>query len=121
MTTPPGRQGPAIVFLSLLVFLALGMGSRAEASAIRGVLTRYEGGGLIARWIHSHPWAERFRRVGGLRSRILLAAVAVALLPVFGNLLVGPWVAPAELLLLLLAAATVWRKPGTGTSSASAP
>lgn len=70
----------AIVFLSLLVFLALGMGSRAEASAIRGVLTRYEGGGLIARWIHSHPWAERFRRVGGLRSRILLAAVAVALL-----------------------------------------
>jgi len=46
----------------------------------------------------------------------LFAAVAVALLPIAGNLLAGPWVAPAELLLLLLAAATLVRHEVTPTS-----
>lgn len=40
---------------------------------------------------------------------VVVAAGAVALLPVLGNLLAGPWVAPAELLLLLLAAAALAR------------
>ena len=40
---------------------------------------------------------------------VLLAAAGVALLPVLGNLLAGPWVAPAELLMLLFAAATLPR------------
>jgi uncharacterized hydrophobic protein (TIGR00271 family) len=69
----------AIVFLSLLVFLALGIGNPAEAPAIRGVLDQVEQGRL-ARWAHSHPWAARFRRVGSLRGRILLVAVAVGAL-----------------------------------------
>jgi O-antigen ligase len=46
----------------------------------------------------------------------LFAAIVVALLPVAGNLLAGPWVAPAELLLLLLAAATLLRHEGSPAS-----
>ncbi len=46
----------------------------------------------------------------------LLAAVVVALLPIAGNLLAGPWVAPAELLLLLLATAALLRHEGIPAS-----
>ncbi len=46
----------------------------------------------------------------------LWAAVVVALLPIAGNLLAGPWVAPAELLLLLLAAAALLRHEGVPAS-----
>ena len=46
----------------------------------------------------------------------LLAAVAVAFLPIAGNLLAGPWIAPAELLLLLLAAAALLRHEGVPAS-----
>lgn len=48
----------------------------------------------------------------------LLVVVALPLLPIFGNLLAGPWVAPAELVLLLLAAAVLLRG---GLPDASAP
>ncbi len=47
---------------------------------------------------------------------VVVAAAAVALLPITGNLLAGPWIAPAELLLLLLAAATVFRHAETPAS-----
>lgn len=40
-----------------------------------------------------------------------IAVAAVALLPIVGNLFAGPWVAFGELLLLLLAAATLLRRP----------
>ena len=40
---------------------------------------------------------------------VLLAVAALPLLPILGNLAAGPWVAPAELVLLLLAAATLLR------------
>ena len=40
---------------------------------------------------------------------VLLAAATLPLLPILGNLAAGPWVAPAELVLLLLAAATLLR------------
>ena len=43
----------------------------------------------------------------------LFAAVVVALLPITGNLLAGPWVAPAELLLLLVAGAAILRHEET--------
>ncbi|MBK6407569.1 MAG: O-antigen ligase family protein [Holophagales bacterium] len=43
----------------------------------------------------------------------LSAAFVVALLPIAGNLLAGPWVAPAELLLLLVAGAALLRHEGT--------
>jgi O-antigen ligase len=46
----------------------------------------------------------------------LFAAVVVAILPIAGNLLAGPWVAPAELLLLLLAAAALARRGETPAS-----
>jgi uncharacterized hydrophobic protein (TIGR00271 family) len=70
----------AIVFLSLLVFLALGMGRPAETPAIRGVLEGYEKRGAISAWVQSHPWIERFRRLGGIQSRILIVAVSVVIL-----------------------------------------
>lgn len=47
---------------------------------------------------------------------VLSAAVVVPLLPIWGNLLAGPWVAPAELLLLLLAAASLLRHEGIPAS-----
>lgn len=43
----------------------------------------------------------------------LLAAFVVALLPIAGNLFAGPWVAPAELLLLLMAGAALLRHEET--------
>jgi len=46
----------------------------------------------------------------------LSAAFVVALLPIAGNLLAGPWVAPAELLLLLVAGATLLRHEGAPAS-----
>ncbi len=46
----------------------------------------------------------------------LSAAVVVSLLPISGNLLAGPWVAPAELLLLLLATAALLRHEGIPAS-----
>jgi hypothetical protein len=70
----------AIVFLSLLVFLSLGIGNTQDAPAIRGVLDQVEKRGFLAGWTRSHPWFARFRRVGGLRSRILLVAIAVVML-----------------------------------------
>jgi O-antigen ligase len=47
----------------------------------------------------------------------LFAVFVVALLPIAGNLLAGPWVAPAELLLLLLAAASLLRHEGIPASA----
>lgn len=46
----------------------------------------------------------------------LSAAFVVALLPIAGNLLAGPWVAPAELLLLLAAGAALLRHEGAPAS-----
>ena len=40
---------------------------------------------------------------------VLLSAAMLPLLPILGNLFAGPWVAPAELVLLLLAAAALLR------------
>ncbi len=49
---------------------------------------------------------------------VLLSAAALPLLPILGNLFAGPWVAPAELVLLLLAAAALLRG---GSADLSAP
>lgn len=46
---------------------------------------------------------------------VLAAASSVALLPVLGNLLAGPWVAPAELVVLLLAATALLKGLGPGS------
>lgn len=46
----------------------------------------------------------------------LFAAFVVALLPIAGNLLAGPWVAPAELLLLMVAGAAHFRHEGAPAS-----
>lgn len=51
---------------------------------------------------------------------VLLSAAALPLLPILGNLFAGPWVAPAELVLLLLAAAALLRG-GSPDLSASLP
>ena len=49
---------------------------------------------------------------------VLLAAATLPLLPIVGNLIAGPWVAPAELVLLLLAAAVLLRGIPADTSAA---
>lgn len=48
---------------------------------------------------------------------VLLSVATLALLPIVGNLLAGPWVAPAELVLLLLAAAAFLRGAAPGASA----
>jgi len=48
---------------------------------------------------------------------VLLATAAIPLLPILGNLFAGPWVAPAELVLLLLAAAALLRGGSPGLSA----
>ncbi|MHB8797928.1 MAG: O-antigen ligase family protein [Thermoanaerobaculia bacterium] len=48
---------------------------------------------------------------------VLLTAGTLALLPILGNLVAGPWVAPAELVLLLLAAAALLLGALTGAAA----
>jgi O-antigen ligase len=52
------------------------------------------------------------------RGAVLLAVATLPLLPIVGNLVAGPWLAPAELVLLLLAAAALLR---AAPADASAP
>ena len=70
----------AIVFLSLLVFLALGLGSSREMPAIRDILESCKDGERLYGWLSTHPWASRFRKIGGTHARVLIVGSAVLIL-----------------------------------------
>ncbi len=101
MTTRPGRalasaavllRGGGAVLLALLAFSALD----APHQRTPGPLLALAGLALVVAL--------------AAPARALLAVAALAaLLPVSGNLLAGPWVAPTEVFLLLLAAAALLR------------
>ncbi|MBK9089747.1 MAG: O-antigen ligase family protein [Holophagales bacterium] len=90
---------------------ALGTALAALAFVAIGVPWQRTGGALLAA-------SALFLLAALARPNLatLFAAVVVALLPIWGNLLAGPWVAPAELLLLLLAAASLLRHEGIPAS-----
>jgi uncharacterized hydrophobic protein (TIGR00271 family) len=70
----------AIVFTSLLVFLAIGMATSEETAQIRELVAQREKGRRVHSFLGSLSLSKRFRQVGGLGNRILISAVAVLIL-----------------------------------------
>lgn len=105
------RPGRSSAFAALLARWALGAALAALAfAAVEAPLQRSPVPILV---VASLFLAGALARPS---AAVVGAAAAVALLPVTGNLLAGPWIAPAELLLLLLAAATAFRHEETPAS-----
>ena len=78
----------AIILTSLLFFLLIRMGAPAHSGALRAFISERESGKRLHDWLESHPWAGQFRRIGTLRNRVLVVALAVAVLfvPLYSGL-----------------------------------
>jgi len=70
----------AIVFVSLLFFLAIGMATSRETEEIRALAAEGEKERRVFSWLEASRLPERFRRVGTLGNRVLVTGVAVLVL-----------------------------------------
>jgi uncharacterized hydrophobic protein (TIGR00271 family) len=70
----------AIVFVSLLFFLAIGMATSRETAEIRALAAEGERGRRVFSWLEASRLPDRFRRVGTLGNRVLVTGVAVLVL-----------------------------------------
>lgn len=70
----------AIVFVSLLFFLAIGMATSQETAEIRALVAEGERGRRVFSWLENSRLPGRFRRVGTLGNRVWVTGVAVLVL-----------------------------------------